>query len=105
MRGSSEVFIWLCTCSSNPAVVWVLREAGSARQALAELEAYVAANRIPINALHAKGFPSIGCQPCTRAVKPGEDIRAGRWWWENPDSKECGLHVVDGKLIRIKQVS
>lgn len=48
--------------------------------------------RVPTNRLHKKGFPSIGCMPCTRAVKEGEDIRAGRWWWENPDSKECGLH-------------
>lgn len=60
---------------------------------LATLEGYVAANNIPINALHAKGFPSIGCQPCTRAIKPGEDIRAGRWWWENENGKECGLHT------------
>ncbi len=49
-------------------------------------------NNIPFNTLHNDGFPSIGCQPCTRAVKPGEDIRSGRWWWENPDHKECGLH-------------
>ena len=47
---------------------------------------------IPYNPLHDKGFPSIGCLPCTRAVRPGEDIRAGRWWWENPEMKECGLH-------------
>jgi phosphoadenosine phosphosulfate reductase len=60
---------------------------------LGKLEDYVAANKIPINALHAKGFPSIGCQPCTRAIKPGEDIRAGRWWWENENGKECGLHT------------
>ena len=46
----------------------------------------------PSIALHAQGFPSIGCQPCTRAIRPGEDIRAGRWWWENEDGKECGLH-------------
>lgn len=59
---------------------------------LEQLEAYVAANDVPVNALHARGFPSIGCQPCTRAIKPGEDIRAGRWWWENEDGKECGLH-------------
>ncbi len=59
---------------------------------LARLEAYVAEHAIPVNALHARGFPSIGCQPCTRAVRPGEDIRAGRWWWENEDGKECGLH-------------
>jgi phosphoadenosine phosphosulfate reductase len=60
---------------------------------LAQTEAYIAAHKIPVNALHAQGFPSIGCQPCTRAIKPGEDIRAGRWWWEN-DTKgpECGLH-------------
>jgi phosphoadenosine phosphosulfate reductase len=59
---------------------------------LAQVEAYVAENKVPLNALHAKGFPSIGCQPCTRAIRPGEDIRAGRWWWENEDRKECGLH-------------
>jgi phosphoadenosine phosphosulfate reductase len=59
---------------------------------LEQLEAYVAANNVPVNPLHARGFPSIGCQPCTRAIKPGEDIRAGRWWWENEDGKECGLH-------------
>lgn len=58
----------------------------------ADLEGYIGAHRVPVNALHAKGFPSIGCQPCTRAIRPGEDIRAGRWWWENEDGKECGLH-------------
>jgi len=59
---------------------------------LERLEAYVAANDIPVNPLHARGFPSIGCQPCTRAILPGEDVRAGRWWWEQEDGKECGLH-------------
>ena len=53
---------------------------------------YIRKNGVPYNRLHEQGFPSIGCQPCTRAVKPGEDIRAGRWWWESPDHKECGLH-------------
>lgn len=53
---------------------------------------YVRAHQVPYNKLQDKGFPSIGCQPCTRAIKPGEDIRAGRWWWENPEHKECGLH-------------
>ena len=53
---------------------------------------YIRANGVPTNALHDRGFPSIGCAPCTRAVKPGEDARAGRWWWENPENKECGLH-------------
>lgn len=66
---------------------------------------YIRDNGVPYNALHDQGFPSIGCAPCTRAVQPGEDVRAGRWWWENPESKECGLHVVDGKLIRIKPVA
>jgi phosphoadenosine phosphosulfate reductase len=66
---------------------------------------YIRANDVPYNALHDQGYPSIGCAPCTRAIEPGEDVRAGRWWWENPDSKECGLHMVDGKLIRIKSVA
>lgn len=63
---------------------------------------YIRNHQVPYNQLHDQGYPSVGCQPCTRAIKLGEDIRAGRWWWEHPDSKECGLHVVDGKLIRIK---
>jgi len=53
---------------------------------------YIKKKNIPYNALHDRGFPSIGCAPCTRAVKDGEDIRSGRWWWENPEHKECGLH-------------
>jgi len=53
---------------------------------------YINKYNIPYNPLHKKGFASIGCQPCTRAITEGEDIRAGRWWWENPDTKECGLH-------------
>ena len=59
---------------------------------LARLEDYISVNDVSVNPLHARGFPSIGCQPCTRAIRPGEDIRAGRWWWENEDGKECGLH-------------
>ena len=66
---------------------------------------YIRSNDVPYNPLHDRGYPSIGCEPCTRAIQPGEDVRAGRWWWENPESKECGLHVVDGKLIRIKQIA
>ena len=54
---------------------------------------YIKEKEVPYNELHDKGFPSIGCQPCTRAIKPGEDVRAGRWWWEAPEHKECGLHV------------
>jgi phosphoadenosine phosphosulfate reductase len=57
------------------------------------INAYVRANEVPINPLHARGYPSIGCEPCTRAIKPGESERAGRWWWENDNSRECGLHV------------
>ncbi|MFW3427520.1 phosphoadenylyl-sulfate reductase [Aliarcobacter butzleri] len=53
---------------------------------------YIKINKVPYNKLHDQGFPSIGCAPCTRAIKDGEDIRAGRWWWENPEHKECGLH-------------
>ena len=55
--------------------------------------AYVRENNVPYNKLLDEGYPSIGCEPCTRAVKPGEDIRAGRWWWENNAHKECGLHM------------
>jgi phosphoadenosine phosphosulfate reductase len=54
---------------------------------------FINQNKIPYNALHDKGFPSIGCQPCTRAIMPGEDVRSGRWWWENPETRECGLHA------------
>ena len=53
---------------------------------------YIDNYNVPVNPLHKKGFPSIGCLPCTRAIFPGEDVRAGRWWWENPDTRECGLH-------------
>lgn len=58
-----------------------------------EVWAYIRLHGVPYNQLHDRFFPSIGCAPCTRAISPGEDIRAGRWWWENPESKECGLHV------------
>ncbi len=53
---------------------------------------YIKSNNVPYNKLHDQGYPSIGCAPCTRAIKEGEDIRSGRWWWENPEHKECGLH-------------
>lgn len=59
----------------------------------AELDDYISRHNIPINPLHAQGFVSIGCAPCTRAVQPGEHPRAGRWWWENEEKKECGLHL------------
>jgi phosphoadenosine phosphosulfate reductase len=58
-----------------------------------EVWTYIKQNAVPYNTLHDKFYPSIGCAPCTRAISPGEDIRSGRWWWENADTKECGLHV------------
>ena len=64
---------------------------------------FAKANHVPVNALHEKGFVSIGCAPCTRAIKPGEPERAGRWWWESEDKKECGLHVSpEGRASRVK---
>lgn len=62
---------------------------------LDQVKAAVDANDIPVNPLHARGYPSIGCAPCTRAVRPGEDERAGRWWWEQDQKRECGLHVAE----------
>ncbi len=67
----------------NPLIAW------SAEQ----VRAYAVANKVPIHPLHDRGYPSIGCAPCTRAIKPGEHPRAGRWWWEDPEYKECGLHA------------
>lgn len=61
---------------------------------------YIHAHDVPYNKLHDSGFPSIGCAPCTRAIKPGEVVRAGRWWWEAPEHKECGLHIRDGEVAR-----
>lgn len=59
---------------------------------LGDVEEYIKKHNVPYNILHDKGYVSIGCEPCTRAVKPGEDFRSGRWWWESGSSKECGLH-------------
>lgn len=58
-----------------------------------EVKSFINEHRVPYNRLHDKGYASIGCEPCTRALKPGEDFRAGRWWWENDGPKECGLHT------------
>jgi phosphoadenosine phosphosulfate reductase len=66
----------------NPLIDWSLED----------VWAYVKENNVPYNALHDRGYPSIGCAPCTRAVEAGQDIRAGRWWWEDASAKECGLH-------------
>lgn len=67
----------------NPLLEWTEQEVWD----------YLKRNKVPYNPLHDKGFPSIGCQPCTRAILPGEDVRAGRWWWENAENRECGLHA------------
>jgi phosphoadenosine phosphosulfate reductase len=67
----------------NPLIAW------SAEQ----VRAYAKANAVPIHPLHDRGYPSIGCAPCTRAIQPGEHPRAGRWWWEDPENKECGIHL------------
>ena len=63
--------------------------------------AFAEAESVPVNALHARGYASIGCEPCTRAIRPDEPERAGRWWWENDAQRECGLHVdANGRLVR-----
>lgn len=67
----------------NPLLAWSEKE----------VWAYIKALNVPYNALHDQHYPSIGCAPCTRAIAVGEDVRAGRWWWENPENKECGLHA------------
>ena len=71
-----------------------------------DVVAYCADHDVPVNALHAKGFVSIGCAPCTRAIAAGEPERAGRWWWEDEAKKECGLHIgPDGKIVRAKELA
>jgi len=67
----------------NPLIEWTEKEVWN----------YIRERKVPYNALHDRHYPSIGCAPCTRAIAMGEDVRAGRWWWENPETKECGLHV------------
>jgi len=67
--------------------------------------AYIRERNVPYNALHDRGYPSIGCEPCTRAIRPGEDVRAGRWWWESNDSRECGLHVAPLKAAHTRKAS
>jgi phosphoadenosine phosphosulfate reductase len=73
----------------NPIIGWTA----------AQLWAYADQRRVPVHPLHKRGYPSIGCAPCTRAIKPGEHPRAGRWWWENPESKECGLHPAGMSIV------
>ncbi|MBI1767336.1 MAG: phosphoadenylyl-sulfate reductase [Bacteroidetes bacterium] len=88
-RHSMEVIEWddqYRLIKYNPLIRWIQED----------VDVFIQRNNVPINTLHKKGFPSIGCAPCTRAVLPGEDPRAGRWWWES-SSKECGLHEGKGK--------
>lgn len=70
---------------------------------LAEVKDFIKTNNIVYNTLHDRGFPSIGCAPCTRAVQPGEDFRAGRWWWEDQSKKECGLHHAGEEVVASKE--
>jgi phosphoadenosine phosphosulfate reductase len=84
-RSAIEAFEWdegNQKIKVNPLVEWTLDQ----------VREYIKKHNVDVNPLHAQGFVSIGCAPCTRAIKPGEDIRAGRWWWEQPEQKECGLH-------------
>ncbi|MBN1988757.1 MAG: phosphoadenylyl-sulfate reductase [Bacteroidales bacterium] len=104
-RAFADLDVWICglrrdqsvTRHSNQLVEWdeangLIKLNPLIEWAEQQVWDYIKTNGVPYNVLHDKGFPSIGCQPCTRAVMPGEDVRAGRWWWENPESKECGLH-------------
>jgi len=80
----------------NPLVDWSEREVWD----------YIADHAVPYNPLHDQGYRSIGCAPCTRPTLPGEDVRAGRWWWEAPEARECGLHVApDGRLVRTRKAA
>ncbi len=84
-RENMNFFEWddtFAVVKYNPLLKWSLEDCRE----------YVKTNHVPYNVLHDRGFVSIGCAPCTRAVRPGEDFRAGRWWWENNSKKECGLH-------------
>lgn len=85
-RTGASMFEWDCKFNLikiNPLINWTEEQ----------LWDFIERNNVPYNRLHDKGYPSIGCQPCTRAIEPGEEVRAGRWWWENPETKECGLHA------------
>lgn len=105
LRALSTLDVWICglrqeqsvTRTNEQAVEWdtannLIKINPLVRWTEQEVWDYIHAHQVPYNKLHDQGFPSIGCQPCTRAVAEGEDIRAGRWWWEDPQHKECGLH-------------
>lgn len=104
-RAFNELEVWICglrasqsvTRSDINVVEWdgnnnLIKINPLANWSEEQVWEYIKEKGIPYNTLHDKGYPSIGCQPCTRAIEKDEDVRAGRWWWENPDTKECGLH-------------
>ena len=104
-RALSTLDVWICGLRSSQAVTrsgiqvveWdannnLIKVNPLAHWTEGQVWEYIKAHKVPYNKLHDHGFPSIGCQPCTRAIEPGEDIRAGRWWWEDSEHKECGLH-------------
>jgi len=104
-RAFSTLDAWICGLRAGQSVTrqnvhiveWdenngLLKVNPLARWSESDVWDYIHTSNVPYNSLHDQGFPSIGCQPCTRAVKSWEDVRAGRWWWEQPESKECGLH-------------
>lgn len=104
-RALSTLDVWICGLRASQAVTrtgiqvveWdenngLIKVNPLARWSEEDVWKYIRDNKVPYNKLHDQGFPSIGCQPCTRAIEPGEDVRAGRWWWEDPEHKECGLH-------------
>jgi phosphoadenosine phosphosulfate reductase len=91
-RGTLEVSAYdagLGLQKFNPLLDWTNKE----------VWAYIRQYDVPYNKLHDQFYPSLGCAPCTRSISPGEDIRAGRWWWENPENKECGLHVKQASQV------
>jgi phosphoadenosine phosphosulfate reductase len=105
LRALSTLDVWICGLRSQQSVTRTgvkLVEWDEANKLIkvnplvhwseSDVWSYIRQNNVPYNKLHRQGYPSIGCQPCTRAIEPGEDIRAGRWWWEDPNHKECGLH-------------
>ncbi|MDR0614303.1 MAG: phosphoadenylyl-sulfate reductase [Dysgonamonadaceae bacterium] len=105
LRALSTLDVWICglrqeqsvTRTGVKTVEWdeansLLKANPLVRWSEQDVWDYIKANHVPYNILHNRNYPSIGCQPCTRAVLGGEDVRAGRWWWENPEHKECGLH-------------
>ena len=104
-RALAELEVWICGLRKEQSVTrdtlehiqWdgqfeLIKVSPLADWTTEQVWDYIRKNNVPYNKLHDKGYTSIGCGPCTRAVKSGEDIRAGRWWWEEPEHKECGLH-------------